>query len=574
MRAQMGVIGGVLACGLVVAALTGIEARQVSAAKHVVVPADKVAWTHRGPGFPTGMKIAVIDGDPNAESGWYVIRLQFPDGYKFPPHFHPQAENLTVLSGTFILGMGGQGRQCETGLLRPRRVHVDSCERCRTSAEQKERRWSSCTDRLRSRSNWRSSSTDMKRAGLWSTARPSTLIPDNLDLQCGDAATPLARRVRPLPLFEGLVPRPAVAQRLANPSFQIEVRRERHSQSQAHGRRVRHGLHRRQRRPRPAADSVSHDTRTATGANCARCCWTRAAQTAQSISYTLGTLATDACGTQHGRRRRGRRRSAGAERRTRAGSGRRRRRRAAAGPAARSRDVPIFTWAGSRGATQWVQYTFPGEENVSTTDVFWTIAAAVVAAPLSGRRAVEGGRAREARTAARPTCSRRRLRAREDDGDAHRSDDGAGRRPSHSRNGASGRTRARAAGRSPRRSERSRSTAIGSSGRSRSRIRIAARSRSAISPCRSTSRSAPARAATSTRKKLLRHSYVARPRLVGVLAAQQRRGPVPRDDARRRREVRVLRQLVRRIHAVRARGGREAPRPSRPAATGGCPCRT
>jgi hypothetical protein len=35
-------------------------------------------------------------------------------------------------------------------------------------------------------------------------------------------------------------------------------------------------------------------------------------------------------------------------------------------------DAPLFTWAGSRGATQWVQYTFPGEETVSKTEVFWT----------------------------------------------------------------------------------------------------------------------------------------------------------------------------------------------------------
>ncbi len=109
MRAQMRVIVGVLACGAVLAALSSIEARQAAGDKHVVVPADKVAWGPiEVPGFPTGMKIAVINGDPNAESGTYVIRLQFPDGYKFPPHFHPMAENLTVLSGTFILGMGAK----------------------------------------------------------------------------------------------------------------------------------------------------------------------------------------------------------------------------------------------------------------------------------------------------------------------------------------------------------------------------------------------------------------------------------------------------------------------------------
>jgi uncharacterized RmlC-like cupin family protein len=52
------------------------------------------------------MKIAAIHGDPNAASGTYVIRLQFPAGYKFPAHWHPNAENLTVLSGELLLGMG------------------------------------------------------------------------------------------------------------------------------------------------------------------------------------------------------------------------------------------------------------------------------------------------------------------------------------------------------------------------------------------------------------------------------------------------------------------------------------
>lgn len=57
-------------------------------------------------GFPPGAKMALIHGDPSG-SGDYTIRLQFPDGYRFPVHWHPKAEHLTVLSGTFVLGMGG-----------------------------------------------------------------------------------------------------------------------------------------------------------------------------------------------------------------------------------------------------------------------------------------------------------------------------------------------------------------------------------------------------------------------------------------------------------------------------------
>ena len=57
------------------------------------------------PGFDPGMKLAVLSGDPGVE-GHYVLRLQFPAGYRFPVHWHPGVENLTVVSGTFLLGMG------------------------------------------------------------------------------------------------------------------------------------------------------------------------------------------------------------------------------------------------------------------------------------------------------------------------------------------------------------------------------------------------------------------------------------------------------------------------------------
>lgn len=102
------VITGILAC-LALAAVSAKELRQTvsESPKHEVVPADKVTFAPiEVPGFKSGMTIAVVHGNPDAESGTYVVRLKFPDGYTFPPHWHPMAENLTVLSGTFMLGMG------------------------------------------------------------------------------------------------------------------------------------------------------------------------------------------------------------------------------------------------------------------------------------------------------------------------------------------------------------------------------------------------------------------------------------------------------------------------------------
>jgi hypothetical protein len=46
-----------------------------------------------------------LDGDPT-KKGSFTVRLQAPDGYKVPPHTHPTTERITVISGTFYLGMG------------------------------------------------------------------------------------------------------------------------------------------------------------------------------------------------------------------------------------------------------------------------------------------------------------------------------------------------------------------------------------------------------------------------------------------------------------------------------------
>jgi mannose-6-phosphate isomerase-like protein (cupin superfamily) len=51
------------------------------------------------PGFAPGMKFAAVHGDLSVADQPYVL-------YRFPPHYHPNTENLTVLSGTFLLAMG------------------------------------------------------------------------------------------------------------------------------------------------------------------------------------------------------------------------------------------------------------------------------------------------------------------------------------------------------------------------------------------------------------------------------------------------------------------------------------
>ena len=70
----------------------------------VFAPAD-IKWVDGPPSLPPGAKLAVLEGDPTQE-GLFTMRIKAPDGYKIPPHWHAAFEHVTVISGTFRLGMG------------------------------------------------------------------------------------------------------------------------------------------------------------------------------------------------------------------------------------------------------------------------------------------------------------------------------------------------------------------------------------------------------------------------------------------------------------------------------------
>jgi quercetin dioxygenase-like cupin family protein len=55
--------------------------------------------------FMPGVELTVLSGDP-MKAGVYTIRLRLADGAKIAPHWHPEDENVTVLRGTFLAGMG------------------------------------------------------------------------------------------------------------------------------------------------------------------------------------------------------------------------------------------------------------------------------------------------------------------------------------------------------------------------------------------------------------------------------------------------------------------------------------
>jgi hypothetical protein len=68
---------------------------------HAVIGPDQVKWSAGPPSLPKGAEMAVLFGDPSKE-GPFAMRLRMPKGYQIPP----KPEIVTVLSGTFRIGMG------------------------------------------------------------------------------------------------------------------------------------------------------------------------------------------------------------------------------------------------------------------------------------------------------------------------------------------------------------------------------------------------------------------------------------------------------------------------------------
>jgi hypothetical protein len=100
-----------LLCGMT---LVFTIAGQTGSAKHAFTP-DAVPYGPAPAFVPAGAQLAVLEGNPGATSGDYTVRLKMPDGYRIAPHWHPNRENVTVISGTFKVGMGDRFDESKMG---------------------------------------------------------------------------------------------------------------------------------------------------------------------------------------------------------------------------------------------------------------------------------------------------------------------------------------------------------------------------------------------------------------------------------------------------------------------------
>jgi quercetin dioxygenase-like cupin family protein len=79
-------------------------------------PKDPWTWGPAPAVFSAGARMAVLQGDPS-QAAPFTVRLEMPDGYKIAPHFHPTDEHITVIEGTFLVGMGDKLDAAQTMVL-------------------------------------------------------------------------------------------------------------------------------------------------------------------------------------------------------------------------------------------------------------------------------------------------------------------------------------------------------------------------------------------------------------------------------------------------------------------------
>ena len=70
-----------------------------------MIKPDGLTWKDN-PALPKGAQFAVLVGDPTKAGGVVVQRVKLPANYQVPPHTHPYAETVTVISGSLGSGMG------------------------------------------------------------------------------------------------------------------------------------------------------------------------------------------------------------------------------------------------------------------------------------------------------------------------------------------------------------------------------------------------------------------------------------------------------------------------------------
>ncbi len=105
---------------------TGESAHTAKSSDAFIGTPDNIKWVP----YAKGVEFGPVYGDCDSVGTPCVFQLRLVDGEQFPPHWHPVDENVTVISGTFLAGMGDTYDESKmkslppgTYIFMPRRMH-------------------------------------------------------------------------------------------------------------------------------------------------------------------------------------------------------------------------------------------------------------------------------------------------------------------------------------------------------------------------------------------------------------------------------------------------------------------
>ena len=75
-------------------------------AGHISIIPSEIQWVD-APSMGPNVKLAILEGDPKLAQP-FTFRVKFPPNFKVAPHTHPVYERVTVIAGTFSLGIGAK----------------------------------------------------------------------------------------------------------------------------------------------------------------------------------------------------------------------------------------------------------------------------------------------------------------------------------------------------------------------------------------------------------------------------------------------------------------------------------
>ncbi|MGC1381725.1 MAG: cupin domain-containing protein [Candidatus Baltobacteraceae bacterium] len=91
---------------LIAAALAALyPVAAASASAPIIVTVETAKW-QSGTGAFKGTEFAAVVGNHEKPGEYYSYLLKMPDGFHVPPHYHGKTENVNVISGTLMVGIG------------------------------------------------------------------------------------------------------------------------------------------------------------------------------------------------------------------------------------------------------------------------------------------------------------------------------------------------------------------------------------------------------------------------------------------------------------------------------------